>query len=110
MVSAYLYVSLIVQFGLIQDASIGSKHNITSLGYFLSIPECTSSADNVAANNDLLTVILIWLPARSLMQFKSVSKHWLSLIINQFFVLYRNPDSSSVSGLLLHASWTSIVS
>ncbi|GFZ15159.1 hypothetical protein Acr_24g0013490 [Actinidia rufa] len=85
-----------MQFGLIQDASIGSKHNITSLS---SMPEYTSSADKVAANNDLLTEILIRLPARSLMRFKSVSKHWLSLIIDQFFVLCRNPDSSTVSGL-----------
>ncbi|KAF5952366.1 hypothetical protein HYC85_010310 [Camellia sinensis] len=38
------------------------------------------------------------------MRFKSVSKHWLSLITNPYFVHCRNPNSSSVSGLFLYSS------
>ncbi|KAH7855082.1 hypothetical protein Vadar_021040 [Vaccinium darrowii] len=62
----------------------------------------SAAADEVAGNSDLLTEILIRLPVRSLMMFKSVSKHWLSLITSDFFALRRNPDSTAVSGLLLH--------
>ncbi|CAL5364114.1 unnamed protein product [Camellia sinensis] len=41
-----------------------------------------SSSETVANNDDLLNKILLHLPIRSLLRFKSVSKHWLSLITN----------------------------
>ncbi|THF94860.1 hypothetical protein TEA_007069 [Camellia sinensis var. sinensis] len=64
----------------------------------------SSSIDKVAANDDILTQILIKLPVKSLMQFKFVSKHWLSLITNPYFACCRNPNSSPVSGLFLYSS------
>ncbi|KAA8533899.1 hypothetical protein F0562_031416 [Nyssa sinensis] len=69
-----------------------------------SIAEHTSAADTVAGNDDLLTEILLRLPIRSLIRFKSVSKHWLSLITNPHFCLRRNPHPNPPSGLFLHRS------
>ncbi|GFY84402.1 hypothetical protein Acr_03g0011760 [Actinidia rufa] len=66
--------------------------------------EHSSSADKVAANNDLVTEILRRLPVKSLVQFKSVSKHWLSLITTPYFARCLIPDPSSVSGLFLYSS------
>ncbi|XP_057477011.1 F-box protein At5g07610-like isoform X2 [Actinidia eriantha] len=66
--------------------------------------EHSSSADQVAANDDLVTEILIRLPVKSLMQFKSVSKRWLSLITKPHFIRCRNPDPSYVSGLFFYSS------
>ncbi|WVY91561.1 hypothetical protein V8G54_037075 [Vigna mungo] len=37
-------------------------------------------------SNELITEILSWLPAKSLMRFTCVSKTWNSLIINSYFV------------------------
>ncbi|KAL7229412.1 hypothetical protein ACSBR2_008006 [Camellia fascicularis] len=48
-----------------------------------------SSAEAVANNDDLLNQILVGLPIRSLLRFKSVSKHWLSLITHPHFVRRR---------------------
>ncbi|KAF7153198.1 hypothetical protein RHSIM_Rhsim01G0016900 [Rhododendron simsii] len=70
------------------------------------IPGATSSeispaAESIANNVDLLTEILLRLPAKSLVRFESVSKHWLSVIsCPQFSTAHssRNP-SPSVSGL-----------
>ncbi|KAF7148014.1 hypothetical protein RHSIM_Rhsim03G0162000 [Rhododendron simsii] len=66
--------------------------------------EYPSSADTVASNDDLLTEILIRVPVKSLLRFKSVSKHWLSLIATPHFARCRNPDPCSVSGLFLYSS------
>ncbi|CAL5364119.1 unnamed protein product [Camellia sinensis] len=68
------------------------------------MPVHSSPIDKVAANDDILTQILIKLPVKSLMRFKSVSKHWLSLIVNPHFARCRNPNSSFVSGLFLYSS------
>ncbi|GMP23902.1 hypothetical protein CsSME_00001342 [Camellia sinensis var. sinensis] len=43
------------------------------------------SADTIASNADLLTKTLLHLPIRLLFRFKSVSKHWLSLITHTYF-------------------------
>ncbi|KAM7461777.1 hypothetical protein LguiA_029898 [Lonicera macranthoides] len=42
----------------------------------------SSSVDTVTGDDDLITQILLHLPITSLLRFKSVSKHWLSLITN----------------------------
>ncbi|THF94848.1 hypothetical protein TEA_007057 [Camellia sinensis var. sinensis] len=60
--------------------------------------------DKVVANDDILTQILIKLPVKSLLRFKSVSKHWLSLIVNPHFARCRNPNSSFVPSLFLYSS------
>ncbi|KAG8372329.1 hypothetical protein BUALT_Bualt12G0054800 [Buddleja alternifolia] len=44
-----------------------------------------SPAAIVAGNYDVLTEILILIPSKSLIRFQSVSKHWQSLIFNEFF-------------------------
>ncbi|PSR93306.1 F-box protein [Actinidia chinensis var. chinensis] len=66
--------------------------------------ENTLSADKIASNDDLLSEILKRLPVRSLLCFKSVSKHFDTLISSPHFSRLRNPDPYSVSGLLLHPS------
>ncbi|XP_057489394.1 F-box protein At5g07610-like [Actinidia eriantha] len=66
--------------------------------------DSTSSADKIAANDDLLAEILKRLPVRSLLCFKSVSKRFNTLIKSPHFSCVRNPDPYSVSGLLLHPS------
>ncbi|KAA8533900.1 hypothetical protein F0562_031417 [Nyssa sinensis] len=65
-------------------------------------PESTPPADKVAANDYLLTEILLRLPIKSLLRFKSVSKHCLSLIANPYFSRRRQPSPYTPSGLLLH--------
>ncbi|KDP27588.1 hypothetical protein JCGZ_19593 [Jatropha curcas] len=45
----------------------------------------SSAAETIANNDDLLIQILLCLPIKSLFKFKSVSKHWLSLITNPLF-------------------------
>ncbi|CAL5366780.1 unnamed protein product [Camellia sinensis] len=62
-----------------------------------------SSAETVATNDDLLNEILLRLPIRSLLNFKTVSKHWLSLITNPHFVRRRTRTTqiSKPSGLFL---------
>ncbi|KAM7491693.1 hypothetical protein LguiA_034614 [Lonicera macranthoides] len=55
----------------------------------------------VAGNDDLLTEILRRLPVISLLRFKSVSKHWLSLITHPHFSILPNPNADLPSGLFL---------
>ncbi|KAH6779483.1 hypothetical protein C2S52_010720 [Perilla frutescens var. hirtella] len=45
----------------------------------------TSSATIIDGNDDLLTEILVLLPAKSLIRFQLVSKHWRSLISDESF-------------------------
>ncbi|KAH7541896.1 F-box protein At5g07610 [Ziziphus jujuba] len=49
------------------------------------------SAEIVANNDDLLTEILVRLPIKLLLAFKSVSKRWLALISNPHFCRRRTP-------------------
>ncbi|XP_010263252.1 PREDICTED: F-box protein At5g07610-like [Nelumbo nucifera] len=63
----------------------------------------------ITNSNDLLSEILLRLPVKSLVRFKSVSKQWLSQISNPRFThnhCLRNP--SSVSGLFLRISLISL--
>ncbi|XP_024195541.1 F-box protein At5g07610-like [Rosa chinensis] len=55
-----------------------------------------SSAESVANIEELLSQILVWVPALSLIRFKCVSKHWLALISDPEFRrrhTLRNPNS-----------------
>ncbi|KAD4584195.1 hypothetical protein E3N88_21796 [Mikania micrantha] len=51
------------------------------------ISEPTGSGALVGSNDDLLTEILLRLPVASVLRFKSVSKHWKSLLSHQHFTL-----------------------
>ena len=57
------------------------------------------SAETIANNNDLIAEILVRLPVKSLLRFKSVSKGWYSLISDPNFSRRLLPDS--VFGLFL---------
>ena len=58
------------------------------------------SAEIIGSNDDLLNQILLRLPIKSLLKFKSVSKHWLSLISNPNFSRCRSSSvPSAASGL-----------
>lgn len=57
--------------------------------------QTTQSGDSVGSNDDLLTEILFRVPARSILRFKSVSKHWLWLLSHpRFTIMY---DKLSIS-------------
>ncbi|XP_050373072.1 F-box protein At5g07610-like [Argentina anserina] len=64
----------------------------------------SSSATDIASNEDLLSQILVRLPPKSLICFKCVSKQWLSLISNPQFIAthIRCRGIASPSGLLLN--------
>ncbi|GMN41045.1 hypothetical protein TIFTF001_010273 [Ficus carica] len=65
-------------------------------------------AETIANNDDLLIEILLRVPISSLLKFKSVSKHWLSVISNPKFSLRRNSITVPVSGLFFPRSLRSI--
>ncbi|KAL7224538.1 hypothetical protein ACSBR1_025910 [Camellia fascicularis] len=76
---------------------------------------CTSSESSpaseevIASNEDLLTEILLRLPAKSLIRFKSVSKNWLHLISDSHFALNhsrRIGNSSMISGLFFYYDYS----
>ncbi|XP_059636872.1 F-box protein At5g07610-like isoform X1 [Cornus florida] len=63
----------------------------------------SSAATIIAGNDDLLTQIIVCTPVKSLIRFKSVSKHWFSLISSSHFSLLhtvRRPNRRP-SGLFL---------
>ncbi|GMJ00167.1 hypothetical protein like AT5G07610 [Hibiscus trionum] len=64
-----------------------------------SNPYQISSANTIASNDDILTLILHRLPLKSLLKFKTVSKHWLSLITDPRF--RPKHSSTTISGLFL---------
>ncbi|XP_021282905.1 F-box protein At5g07610-like [Herrania umbratica] len=62
------------------------------------------AADAIASNEDLLTEILLRLPAKPLLKFKSVSKEWFSLISSSQFCLFHNRryrDNASLTAAVL---------
>ncbi|KAF7154298.1 hypothetical protein RHSIM_Rhsim01G0013300 [Rhododendron simsii] len=64
-----------------------------------------NTAELIAANVDLLTEILLQLPAKSTIRFKCVSKHWLSLLSDSQFATNhstQNSKPSSISGLYFY--------
>ncbi|XP_026443451.1 F-box protein At5g07610-like [Papaver somniferum] len=70
-------------------SSSGSKNDSqssSSSGMNLPIENSSSlSSTQVANNSDILTQILLCLPVKSLLIFKSVSKNWFSLISDSYF-------------------------
>ncbi|KAK4489388.1 hypothetical protein RD792_005197 [Penstemon davidsonii] len=58
-----------------------------------------NSAEFVASIDDLLIQILLRQPVKSLFRFKSVSKHWQSLITNPRFCYLRSRKTNSAIGL-----------
>ncbi|KAL5570193.1 hypothetical protein UlMin_026768 [Ulmus minor] len=66
----------------------------------------SSEAETIANNVDLLTLILIHLPIRSLLKFKAVSKHWLSLISDPNFRRRASSKPKPISGLFLFRTFT----
>ncbi|GJS63770.1 AT-hook motif nuclear-localized protein 28-like protein [Tanacetum coccineum] len=63
--------------------------------------EESSSVQSVISNDDLLTEILVRLPALSLVLFKSVSKHWFSLIKQAANLTFRR-NIDPPSGLFIN--------
>ncbi|KAL4586083.1 hypothetical protein LXL04_010714 [Taraxacum kok-saghyz] len=61
----------------------------------------SSPANKVFSIDDLLTGILLRLPVRSLLRFKSVSKHWYFLITSPSFKLIRNRSPDPPLGLFV---------
>ncbi|KOM46737.1 hypothetical protein LR48_Vigan07g044100 [Vigna angularis] len=56
-------------------------HHVKSFGKKIA---AISSAERLS--DELITEILSWLPAKTLMRFRCVSKTWNSLIINSYFM------------------------
>ncbi|WOH11264.1 hypothetical protein DCAR_0830745 [Daucus carota subsp. sativus] len=61
----------------------------------------SSSNDPVISDDDLLSLILLRVPIPSVLQFKSVSKRWLSIIDTPRFSLLRNALPLRTSALFL---------
>nr|XP_011463565.1 PREDICTED: F-box protein At5g07610-like [Fragaria vesca subsp. vesca] len=57
-----------------------------------------SAAETVANIEELLTTILVSLPPRPLVRFKSVSKHWLTLISDPAFLRRHTQQNLKISG------------
>ncbi|XP_058185944.1 F-box protein At5g07610-like [Rhododendron vialii] len=72
----------------------------------------TCSAEIIAGNVDLLTQILLRVPAKSLIRFKSVSKQWLSLISDSRFARIHTQQNPSppISGLYFYFNHDSSLS
>ncbi|KAJ0099781.1 hypothetical protein Patl1_20710 [Pistacia atlantica] len=68
---------------------------------FSSQHQASMSAEIIANNDDLLTEMLLCLPLKSLVKFKSVSKHWLSLISNPNFSLRFSLIPQPITGLFM---------
>ncbi|CAI9091982.1 OLC1v1027106C1 [Oldenlandia corymbosa var. corymbosa] len=60
-----------------------------------------TSAEIVASIDDILQQILLGLPIKSLVRFKSVSKHWISLISNPQFAILHGHNPKPPLGLFL---------
>jgi hypothetical protein len=48
----------------------------------------SSSAETIGSNQDILTEILLRMPAKPLLKFKRVSKQWLSSISDPAFSVF----------------------
>ncbi|PWA45136.1 F-box family protein [Artemisia annua] len=57
--------------------------------------QSTDSGALVGSNEELLTEILLRLPVTSVLRFKSVSKHWLSLLSHRHFTKLYDKNSNS---------------
>ncbi|MFQ6637743.1 hypothetical protein Gotur_013744 [Gossypium turneri] len=61
----------------------------------------TESTELIGYNDDILINVLIRLPGKSLMRFRNVSKHWLSLISSPYFSRCLNQIPISPSAIFL---------
>ncbi|GAY60284.1 hypothetical protein CUMW_200760 [Citrus unshiu] len=81
-------------------STIGTKSNsnitFSSSHNYQQSPEVTGNLD------DLLTEILLCIPIKLLLKFKSVSKHWLSLISNPVFCHRLSLIRKPITGLFYH--------
>ena len=81
---------------------VGINKCIVSVTTEMTMPAQSSSpADTVAYVDDLLTEILLRLPVKSLLRFKSVSKHWYFLITSPNFKLLRSRNRNPPSGMFV---------
>ncbi|GER50815.1 F-box family protein [Striga asiatica] len=67
----------------------------------MAIENSPKSAEKIASIDHLLSRILLLLPLKSLLRFKSVSKPWLALISSPEFCRLRLPYPNPAAGLLL---------
>ncbi|KAL8149307.1 F-box protein At5g07610-like [Apium graveolens] len=70
----------------------------------LKLSPSIESAAKVASSEDLLIQILLHVPVKKLLNFKCVSKHWLSLISNPHFLRLCSPLPPSVASLFFASS------
>ncbi|GMN41048.1 hypothetical protein TIFTF001_010276 [Ficus carica] len=73
---------------------------------FTASSNTMKSAETIANNVDLLTQILLFLPIKSLLKFKSVSKHWLSLISDPDLRRRVSSTKKPISGLFLFRTFS----
>ncbi|GMH17951.1 hypothetical protein Nepgr_019792 [Nepenthes gracilis] len=62
----------------------------------------TASAGIIAGNETFLTEILLRLPAKSLLKFKCVCKHWNSLISSPYFVRQHSRRVQPISAMIFY--------
>ncbi|KAK0598583.1 hypothetical protein LWI29_036062 [Acer saccharum] len=67
----------------------------------MSCVNSNKKLNSIAANDDILTEILVRLPLKSILRFKSASRQWHSLISGAHFCRRVYPDAYLVSSLLL---------
>ncbi|XP_051121267.1 F-box protein At5g07610-like [Andrographis paniculata] len=73
---------------------------IQSDGEEFASQAASQSASVIAANEDLIALVLLRLPLKPLVRFKCVSKQWLSMISDPFFTRRKNAElCGNASGL-----------
>ncbi|KAJ8436323.1 hypothetical protein Cgig2_005247 [Carnegiea gigantea] len=86
--------------------AMGCYYVATRSTYTYAIKNSTASAETIGHNEDILTKILLHLPAKPVTNFKLVSKQWLSLISSPQFLRRNVKILQSCNGLLLFSTTT----